>query len=212
MPEGRAVADIGTDHGRLPAWLVASGRVPRAIGIDDKEGPLAGARRTVARFGLDVELRRARGCAGLAAGEVATVTVAGMGGASIVEIVAGAPVGVERVVLQPNNGEAAVRAWLGAHGWAIDAERAVWDRGRWFAVLSAARGEGIPHDDADLAYGRVAVHVDPDALRGRLDADAARLDALLAAHGEESARAALSEQHDVVRVATGRVATAGRRG
>lgn len=212
MPEGRPVADIGTDHGRLPAWLVASGRVPRAIGIDDKEGPLAGARRLVARFGLDVELRRARGCAGLLEGEVATVTVAGMGGASIVEIVAGVPAGVERVVLQPNNGEAAVRAWLGAHGWAIDAERAVWDRGRWFAVLSAARGEGVLHDDADLAYGRVAVHVDADALRGRLDADADRLDALLAEHAEESARAALAAQREVVRVATERVATAGRRG
>ncbi|MFN7142643.1 MAG: tRNA (adenine(22)-N(1))-methyltransferase [Myxococcota bacterium] len=205
VPEGRPVADIGTDHGRLPAWLVASGRVPRAIGIDDKEAPLAGARRMVARFGLDVALRQARGCAGLAAGEVATVTVAGMGGASIVDIVAGAPDGVERVVLQPNNGEAAVRAWLGAHGWAIDAEHAVWDRGRWFAVLRAGRGEGVFHDGADLAYGRVAVHVDRDALRGRLEADAQRLDALLAAHTEAAARAALTEQRAVVTCAMGRL-------
>lgn len=209
--EGLPMADIGTDHGRLPAWLVASGRVPRAIGIDDKVAPLGGARRMVARFGIDVELRLSRGCAALAAGEVATVTVCGMGGGSIAEIVEGAPVGVERVVLQPNNGEAALRAWLAEHGWAIDAEQVVWDRGRWFAVMAAARAASEKDTPAlggaDLAYGRVAVHRDPAALRARLEADAARIDGLLAAHTTETARAALTSQREEVRVATERLTT-----
>ena len=40
VPAGVPMADIGTDHGLLPMYLVQSGRVPRAIGIDDKLEPL----------------------------------------------------------------------------------------------------------------------------------------------------------------------------
>ncbi len=202
VPAGRPCADIGTDHGALPTWLVLAGRVPRAVAVDDKEGPLATARRRVERLGLQdrVALRRAWGCAALDE-EVRTVTIAGMGGPLMARILADAPPGVTRLVLQPNVGERGLRAWLARHGWVIDAERAVLDRGRWFAVFAAGRAraaEAADLDEVALTYGRPALHLDPDALRGRLVAELGRLDALLAEAVGSRGQSSLDAQRAVV--------------
>ncbi|HEY3367575.1 MAG TPA: class I SAM-dependent methyltransferase [Symbiobacteriaceae bacterium] len=140
---GRPVADIGTDHGYLPAWLIETGTVDRAVAADVLPGPLEAARTTVAAAGLAarVELRLGSGLTVLAPGEAATVTICGMGGPLIAEILAaGVPAGVERLVLQPMGGEERLREWLAAHGWRLVAETLVEDAGRIYVVLAAEPG------------------------------------------------------------------------
>lgn len=208
VPAGRPMADIGTDHGRLPAFLVLSGRVPRAIGVDDKEAPLAGARALGDTLGLGaaLEYRRGSGCAGLAG--VDTVTVCGMGGALVARIVAGArAAGASTLVLQPNEGEAELRAALGPLGWRIVTERVLTDRGRRFVVMSATYGSPEELDAVDLAYGSARAHVDPAALAARLAADDARLRALVARHGPNPA---LTIQVDIVAEARARLTRSAR--
>jgi len=198
------MADIGTDHGRLPAFLALTGRVPRAIGVDDKAAPLAGARALGDALGLGtaLEYRLGSGCAGLDG--VDTVTVCGMGGALIARIVAGArAAGASTLVLQPNEGEADLRAALGPLGWRIVTERVLTDRGRRFVVMSATHGSADALDTVDLAYGPAHAHVDPDALAARLAADDARLLALAERHG---ANASLQAQRDTVARARARLA------
>ena len=38
--QGAVLADVGTDHGYIPIYLVESGRICRAFAMDIKEGPL----------------------------------------------------------------------------------------------------------------------------------------------------------------------------
>ncbi|HRI08373.1 MAG TPA: tRNA (adenine(22)-N(1))-methyltransferase TrmK, partial [Nannocystaceae bacterium] len=47
IPRGAVIADVGTDHALLPAWLVARGLAPRAIASDRAPGPLRAARRSL---------------------------------------------------------------------------------------------------------------------------------------------------------------------
>ena len=39
VPVGARVADVGTDHGYLPVWLLLNGRIDWAIAADLREGP-----------------------------------------------------------------------------------------------------------------------------------------------------------------------------
>ena len=155
---GAPMADIGTDHAGLPAWLVGSGRVPRAIAIDVAEGPIAAA--TAGTAGLSgIEVRRGDGLSPLRDGEVATVVIAGMGGALMRRLVdAGVPAGVRRLVLQPNTEWTATRAWIAAHEWALEDERIVEDRGKFYVVLAVApvAGEAPGWDEADLELGPIS--------------------------------------------------------
>ena len=51
VPAGAHLADIGTDHGYLPVWLMQQGRIASAIAADIGPEPLAHARRTAAEYG-----------------------------------------------------------------------------------------------------------------------------------------------------------------
>ena len=80
--QGAYLADIGTDHGYVPIWLVQKGVCPSALAMDVRKGPLERAEEHVEEVGLSgkIELRLSDGLAKLKAGEADTVVIAGMGG------------------------------------------------------------------------------------------------------------------------------------
>lgn len=157
---GRPMADVGTDHAALPAGLVAAGRVPSAVGIDLREGPLVGARATAAALGLAddprLSLRVGDGLGPLLPGEVATVVIAGMGGLRILDLLRRAPrvlSTLARLVLQPNTDLPAVRAGLVGLGLSLVDERLVLERGQAFTLLVAEPGPSPALDEAALLLG-----------------------------------------------------------
>ena len=40
VTEGYTLADVGTDHGYVPIYLLQQKKIPSAIAMDIKEGPL----------------------------------------------------------------------------------------------------------------------------------------------------------------------------
>lgn len=52
VPQCETLADIGTDHGLLPAFLLSSGRASRAVCTDINPLPLSSAVVTFERLGL----------------------------------------------------------------------------------------------------------------------------------------------------------------
>ena len=140
VPRGARVADVGTDHAQLLAWLRAAGRIAAGIGIDVATGPLQQARRTLELAGVDgVELRQGDGLHPLRPGEVDVVVLAGMGGARIVRLVQASPgvvSGLRALVLQPNTDWVLVRRALATRRWALRDEQMVEDRGKFYVVLT----------------------------------------------------------------------------
>ena len=51
---GARIADVGTDHGYLPVWLLQTGVVEYAIASDINESPLEHARRTSREYGQQI--------------------------------------------------------------------------------------------------------------------------------------------------------------
>lgn len=178
VPQGARLADVGTDHAYLPAALLLSGRIERAVASDIHEGPLERARQTLRACGLTerVALRLCAGLDAIAPEEADTVVIAGMGGETMIEILAAAPWacdGAHRLILQPMTKLPELRAWLGAHGCAPRAEHLALERGTYYVVMEAAGGAAQTLSAADCFAG-AAFGADPlygaylDELQGKL--------------------------------------------
>jgi tRNA (adenine22-N1)-methyltransferase len=160
---GAALADVGTDHGFLPVWLVLRGRVTRAIASDLRPGPLSRARKTAAEQGAEgIDFRLCRGLSGIAPQEADTVVIAGMGGENIASILAAAPWsadGRHTLLLQPMTRAEVLRGFLAESGYCVTREALVLDRGTLYPVLEA-RG-GTMALSLGQRYGGAALVRDP---------------------------------------------------
>ena len=159
VPRGARLADVGTDHGCLPVWLLQHGRIARAIASDINAAPLDRARATARAYGVTegVDFRLCAGLAEIKSGECDTVVLAGMGGETIIGILEAAPWtrdGAHTLVLQPQTKTELLRRWLSGNGYRLLEERLVRDKGQLYVVLHAAGGEGgRALDDADALTG-----------------------------------------------------------
>lgn len=145
IPPGSVVADIGTDHARLPVYLVRKGICPRVLATDLHEKPYQSACRAVAAHALGdrIEVRRGDGLQPLLPGEVDLVVVAGMGGNTIRQILAtgaGVLAAVKRLVLQPMTDAGDLRRWLVENGWRLVDEKLVEEDGRLYVIMAAEPG------------------------------------------------------------------------
>ncbi|MDY3240551.1 MAG: class I SAM-dependent methyltransferase [Anaerovoracaceae bacterium] len=127
---GETVADIGTDHGFLPAALWEQGISPHVILADVNEGPLNKAKENCAsRYPEEpFDFRLGDGLQVLKPGEVDVITIAGMGGILMTEILENdleKSWSFHRLILQPRNNIGKLRHWLYDHCFSITNEQLV---------------------------------------------------------------------------------------
>ena len=82
VTENNRLADVGTDHGYIPIYLCETGKIPSALAMDVKEGPLLHARRNIELHHLQerIQTRLSDGVQKLEKDEADSVVIAGMGG------------------------------------------------------------------------------------------------------------------------------------
>ena len=108
VTEGASVADIGTDHGYIPIYLIEHNIAGKVIALDINRGPLERARMHVVGHGLKgkIETRLSDGLEKVLPGEVDTMIAAGMGGGLVIKILTeGYPVVeiLDTMILQPQS-------------------------------------------------------------------------------------------------------------
>ena len=139
VPPCACAADIGTDHGYLPVWLLQNGVIQSAIAADIHAGPLANARQSAAAYDLEEHFRfvQADGLqfSGVQAADV--ITIAGMGGETICAILAAAPWlrDGKQLVLQPQSKVPELTDWLWRNGFTIEDAALCRDAGKRYLVL-----------------------------------------------------------------------------
>lgn len=179
VEQGSVVADVGTDHGYVPVWLLQNGIVTHAVATDIHAGPLARAKQIAANYGLlqSIRLVLCDGLQGVSPHEVDTVVIAGMGGETMISILEAAPWTRTdtRLILQPQSKQPELRAWLYDHGYRITGEHLVWDAGKLYAVLTAQSGTESMPDTAALYAGEAKLHSNKQLLHSYLEREGQKL-------------------------------------
>ena len=140
VTQGYTLADVGTDHGYIPIYLLQQKKIPAAIAMDINEGPLERAKEHIALYGLQayIQTRLSDGVAALKPGEVEAVLIAGMGGGLIMHILKdGEKVcqSAKELILQPQSEIERVREFLREEGYTILAEDMVYEDGKFYPMM-----------------------------------------------------------------------------
>nr|UWI51492.1 class I SAM-dependent methyltransferase [Clostridioides difficile] len=142
VSDDKKIADIGTDHGYIPVYLLNEGRVPFAVLADVNKGPLDNARKEVIQNNLleKVDLRLGSGIEVLEIGEVEEVIIAGMGGILISELLEAKKEvahSIEKLILQPMQAQEELRRYLLNNGYEILKEVLVREDFRIYEIIVA---------------------------------------------------------------------------
>ncbi len=148
VPQGASVADVGTDHGFLPCYLAQNGQAVRVFACDINAQPLTLAEKNVNDYNVSeiVITRLGNGLSVIQPGEADVVTIAGMGGSLMIEILDAAPLVVDklkRIILQPNVGAEAVRVWAEKNRWHIVQEELVRENDRFSVIIAMEPGRSL---------------------------------------------------------------------
>ncbi|MDD6919700.1 MAG: class I SAM-dependent methyltransferase [Eubacteriales bacterium] len=161
IEKGQTVADIGTDHGYLPMYLMKENISPKVILADVSKGSLGKAKRNCKEYmpNTKFDFRIGYGIRVLKREEVDVIVIAGMGGVLISEIL-GKELSKARtfkkIIMQPRTAQGRLRHWLIKKGFAIVNEQLV-KEGRFITEVITA----IPGQDTESMF----IDASPDDIR-----------------------------------------------
>lgn len=139
---GNAVADIGTDHAYLPAYLVLNGITPKALACDVRKGPLENAQKTVEHYGIEdkITLRLSDGFDEIEPYEAQDFVMCGMGGTLMEQLAKRAywlKDKSKRIIVQPQSHAEDIRRFFVENGFKILFEDACIDGGKLYCAMAA---------------------------------------------------------------------------
>lgn len=147
VPKNSRLADVGSDHAYLPLFLVEKGHIDFAVAGEVVQGPYQSALANVTQASKQeqIQVRLANGLAAIdSSDQIDTITIAGMGGRLIADILSAGMdklANVQRLILQPNNREDELRIWLEENGFQIVAEEMVVENQKFYEILVVEQGQ-----------------------------------------------------------------------
>ena len=174
VTSGNCLADVGTDHGYIPIYLVKQGRIAGAVAMDIHSGPLQRAKENIRNYHLEdrIQSRLSDGVAALQDFEADTVVIAGMGGGLVMKILTeGRRVlkTASEIVLQPQSEIEKVRRFLQIEGYCIDAENMILEDGKFYPMMRAVHGQMKLERQIEFKYGPILLKNKNECLKAFLE-------------------------------------------
>ncbi len=178
MSDGLVAADIGTDHGYIPIYLLESGKSPKAFAMDINEGPLKRATDHISMHDLSdrIKVRQSNGVMALKPGECEAVIVAGMGGALAIKIMEDGEAvfrSLKEFVLQPQSELEKVRLYLCEKGYSVVEEDMVLEDGKYYPMMKIVNQgndeQTVAYTEAQLRYGKRLIEKNHPVLKSFLE-------------------------------------------
>ena len=169
VTKGNIVADVGTDHGYVPIYLVEEEISPYCYAMDVNEGPLNKAKANIIEHELEdkIETILSDGLDAFGDRKADTIIISGMGGDLIVDILSRAN-DFDELILSPHKRSDLVRKFLCRNGYEIADEKMVEDVGKYYPVIKAQRGES-DYSETELEFGPILLAKKDKTLKAFLD-------------------------------------------
>lgn len=147
VTEGSRLVDVGCDHGYLPVYLVLNHKIPSAVAMDVRKGPLSRAQEHLQEYSLGkyIETRLSDGLLALKPGEGDALVIAGMGGPLMEKILTEGEAVLEsfqELILQPQSDIAHFRHFIREKGWEIIRENIILEDGKFYPMMKAVKASG----------------------------------------------------------------------
>ncbi len=140
MVEYRKAADIGTDHGKIPVYLIKNNICDQVIACDINEGPVSACRKNVKKYSFEerIKTRLCDGIRGIEINECDSVIIAGMGGELISKIIDDSfekSIKFKEIIIQPMSGIDKLRCYLAEKGFKIIDEKIIIEKDKVYNII-----------------------------------------------------------------------------
>ena len=163
--QGSVLADIGTDHGYLPCYLVENKIISKAYACDVAKGPYDSSVETIKQYNLQDRVfpLLGNGLNPILNRKVDMISLAGMGSYLICEILDEHREylkNVQVLFLQSNANNDHLRKYLFSHDWIIIDEKMVKDAGHIYEVMvvTSRKNKAVTYSQKDVEFGPVLIN------------------------------------------------------
>jgi tRNA (adenine22-N1)-methyltransferase len=149
------IADVGTDHGYLPIYLIQTNKVKKAIASDVAKGPLSKAKENIEKYQLNDKISTTL-CSGLSLipSGVDTIIMAGMGSMLMINIINEAPHKYNTYILQANLNVPMLRKFLSENNFVIVDEKVSFTHKKFYEILKVKQGKQ-QLNEMQIKYGPI---------------------------------------------------------
>ena len=137
---GYRAADIGTDHGFVPIYLLRNEISTRVIAVDISRGSLEKAKQNIARAGLSeaIECRLSDGLANILPGEVDSIIISGMGGILMDRILMSGLAVVQssrELILSPHRNPELITQFADEFHFRVEYHEIIYDKKKYYHIF-----------------------------------------------------------------------------
>ena len=152
---GNLIADIGTDHGYVPIYLIKNSIAKKAIAADISKGSCDKAKTNISLYGLNdkIDVRCGNGLEIIKDSEIIdTIIISGMGGLLTIDVLKSNEKAVKnanQLILQPQRDIEKVRAYLHSINYKIINEEMLMESGKYYTIINAVKGSDEEYSEIE---------------------------------------------------------------
>lgn len=183
--KGNILADIGTDHGYLPIYLIQNNIIQYAIASDISKGSCEKAEKNIKNYNLQNKIcvRCGDGLKTISVNDnVDCISMSGMGGMLTIHIIESNKAVVQKanqLILQPQKDIHKIRKYIYSIGYKIVDEECIYEDNKFYNVINAIKGTSDEYSELEYYLGKFNLEKKTDVFIQYLNTEIKKLEVII---------------------------------
>ncbi len=155
LVDGKCIADVGCDHGKLADYLLENNIIEYAYVSDISESSLNKAIKLLSKYNNRYMAICCDGLSGYKDNNIDTCIISGMGGDEINKIISSSPIKIKNFILSPQHNEIMVKKSMLNSGYSIVYDIIIKDKHKFYNIVKYTQSDSLQNvDEFDLYFGK----------------------------------------------------------